>query len=334
MQGLDSHRVVFAGSSQSSQSETGAAFVEFALVSLLFLTLFFTFLDLAHYLTARSLMIKAAQDALQIAVKSEDFQVDLRSTQAADKEYEMFKKVRDDIITEASRLPLATIASPDGSDAFLELKNFSMTYNLSDGGQDTVEQIPVAVLRPGESWTWNKTGEAVEHPYTLDENDKYSSVLRREPIIVQLRAMKRFFVPLFYDAIPIEVTAVGWAQAYPEVGFNVAEFLNSGGPGEDDDGQPCEKPDFCPAQYWKPDPVCRCCNPETGQENCFFGTTYSFDLCRCDCTDAPPCPNGQEREQWNCSCKPCERPTNLVCPDGEEWVQASCGCGVPQGIGG
>ncbi len=335
MRSVDSHRAVFACDSSSCRSEAGAAFVEFALVSLLFLTLFLTFLDLAHYLTARSLMIKAAQDALQIAVKSEDFQVDLRSTEGADKEFTLFKQVRDDVIAEAIRLPMATVASAEGTDGFLELKNFTTTYTLSDGTQEQIDDIPVAVIRPGESWTLEESGEAVEHPYALESTDKYSAVLRREPIIVQLRAQKRFFVPLFFDAIPIEVTAVGWAQAYPEVGFNIAQFLNSDNlPGDDDGGDPCVKPNHCPDQYWKGDPTCRCCNPENSQDECFFGTTYSFDLCKCDCSTAPACPAGQERESWNCSCKPCARPGGLNCPAGQEWIQSRCGCGVSEGIGG
>jgi hypothetical protein len=311
--------------------EIGATMIEFALVSILFLALFLTFLDLAHYLAARAILIKAAQDALQIAVKSEDFQLDLSEASVGDTGYVRFKDVRNDVIARASSLPLATLISREGSGGMVELKNFTVTDTLADG-TETEADIPVAILRPGEVWQEQSTATPLAHPYTMQAGERFKPLLRREPVIVSLHAEKRFFVPLIFSTLPLNVAAVGWVQAYPEVGFNVEEFLSNpdgDDPPPDDDDDPCEAPDYC--TDWDAD-RCRCCS-EPSNNPCFNGSVWDTSLCHCDCTAAgvAGCQDGWSQSDWDCDCKPCEQPPDSDCTGC--WDTTTCSCD-PECLGG
>ncbi|MCB0324918.1 MAG: pilus assembly protein [Bdellovibrionales bacterium] len=321
---LHSRRVILSRSSlREASREQGATLVEFSLVALLLLSLLFTFLDFAHYLTLRAVMIKGAQDALEIALKTDQFQYELSEYSSTSDEYlNEFVPTRADIIAKAVSLPLATLASPEGSGGLVELLTFSAEDRLSNTEVE-LSGMQALVLRPGDIAVETVSGLPVHHPYSKPAGERMVDSMKSQPVIIQLRAKKKFFLPLFLNELPVNVTAVGWAQQYPKSGFNLQDFLaDAPGPGgPEDDPDECVPDPSCGSWSWPPD--CECCDEPTEHfELCANGGTWEDhpSVCGCDCSSAGYCEHGYE---WNCACRPCPPPADGSCAC---WDFSSCSC--------
>ncbi len=218
--------------------QRGATMIEGTLVLLLFLFVFLFFTDCARYLMTRSLLIRGAQDAVDLATRVPHFDIDLRneptggSTNTA-----RFLAARASVENSAlTGGAFSTLISPSSSGGgLIRLRQFTQADNYSNGELNPVSDV--MILRPGESassgsgWYHHPDRCAVGHAadgcasplIPRATEDSMQTLLRDYPIIVRMEADLQTIIP-FMGPWLVRATAVGWREQSARSGFRDASF--------------------------------------------------------------------------------------------------------------
>lgn len=314
----------------------GATMLEFAIVCPLVFFLVCMFIDLAHYFTAVALLQKGAADGAKLAITLSELGEDLSEFPSSDPRYVSFNTGRNDVIDQATSLALDILVGLPNSGARLELVPATVTDAVASGS-GAHSGLLAMVVRPGETWTINSPeGDSTfTHPIaSIPAGVSMREVLKTQPVIVQINAVKRFFIPLIWDSWPIQVSSVGWLHYHPKSALENSSLF-SPTPTPSPSSTYCPNPSTCSPIAW--DPVtCSCTRdcpvPPTVNHVCQHGGTWnsSRDRCECDCpSDLTACPYGYKA--WEgCSCQSCQRPTDGSCDPPARWNSgprpADCFC--------
>lgn len=221
--------------------QSGAVFLEFAILLPLLILFMVGLIDLTRYFTTKIVLLHSAEVGLHTAQASEALEYDpyLSSNEARERQI----VERRAIASEASSLPKLVLRIVAGVNGPLELVRFRHVTATSD--HETSEPLEAAILLPGESAIVvpSHAQEASHPPDTepkpmvwFDHPDicasqspncktarKHSAdvrgffvvnMLREYPIVVELRTRFQFVNP-FFGSTEIRARAVGYRERYP-----------------------------------------------------------------------------------------------------------------------
>ncbi len=326
------------------KNEKGAAILEFALVGGLFLMLVLAIIDLSRYYALQALLTKGAQNGLALAKTIPNLDIDVQELasvcdhfdpnteqtlyqECLNENYQDFLDARAEVIIEAARLPLATLADEPNSDTGSELIAYSMddtTFMTTvPTGQTNFSNLSAAVIRPGDQAYLGalednyviehpsicaKSGSCIKGQRKRKDGEQYETLLRNHPLVVTLRADVNMILPMF-GSTTIEGTAMGYREVNSKT-------------------QTGELPDEL-----------RCLDTA---EKCNNGPNNNFTLdpdtcdCQCSITDAD-CPGltkldfdylPAEEAQCECVCNDASE-TQARCFDDAVFDRDSCSCECP-----
>lgn len=276
--------------SECFEREHGVALVESALVVFCLLFVAMTFVDFARYYATQALLLKGAQDAVDMATKVSGFDVDTRTLKASvATDAAKVTRVRDlraqlgDFAIRLARQSLLN-AEDDPGKALTTAKGFQISEVLSDSTSAALT-VRALVLRPGESGQ-RTDGTWVDHPLKCapnsptcpdakkrQPNETMIGLLRAFPMFVRVEADVTPVSPWF-GTMPVRVNTFAWREIPATSGFR------EGSSGSD------TLPDGSPF----PDPV----DPRTGDGGGGTCTTTAgmcaaANLCLRDCLCQPCC---------------------------------------------
>ncbi len=228
--------------SREITNERGATLLEAVMVLIILVSVLFTSFDVMRYFAVAAVLNKGAQDGLTMAaeIKETDIDVwglDLSKPEDIDK-YNRFKAARNKVITEALRLPLATLMGPYHSGYKVQLQQVKMIDGFSDvSTQDVMGDV--AVLRPGDSatiegfdgnWRWEHNpcrclastvnNDCVNKRQVNQES--LSRLMQSCPIVISLHATLEPITPGLSSLLPqltVEGRAAGWREIVPKSGM-------------------------------------------------------------------------------------------------------------------
>lgn len=253
---LKEFRRPFQDSPSFSKQERGAALVEAALVIATFFFTLLVFIDICRYFAARTLMLKAVDDAASLAAVASNFDLDTVAikdpTPSGTTTYTDFVAARERIFTEATALPEATFIGTPASTSAIKFEEYVILDELypTGGGAFSYTSPPTPVvsalvLRPGES-ARRRDASGVEtwvhHPVRCSPQavadgctnprftyERMSGMLETMPIYVELSANFQSFNP-FFGTFPIRVSGMAWRDQPAKSGFREGAQAPTSGP--------------------------------------------------------------------------------------------------------
>ncbi len=222
--------------SLEERSARGVTIIEFGLAFPVLLFILLAIIDVVRYIAVEAILNKAASDAVQLASKISNYDIDIRGLTATDADYQSYAEARRRILVEATALPLQTLISDYTTPSTISLLPYIITDQaLTTLPPDVPPSITTSalVLRPGESAT-RSDGTHIIHPTLSPAPDglpppqNTEVLLNSQPIYVEVRAQVEMFFPLFRDAVAVG-TALGYREEVPKGPFGASG--GSGPPG-------------------------------------------------------------------------------------------------------
>lgn len=184
---------------------SGAALAEFALALPFILLFLISIVDLTRYVAARAVLSRGAQEALEVAIRIRNFDLDVTSTSAP--EWNKYLAAHNTI--SAAGLRVATSAflrrSNGNGTSFANLIPATVTVGSSSLQGPTSD---VLILRPGDRGTMG--AESINY-VPLPSGKNFTEAIRNEPMVVEMRAQIKLLTPMLGT-----VTVVGRAVGYRE----------------------------------------------------------------------------------------------------------------------